>query len=66
MICNPPEGGKKSAFVFKGSAVGAFCFCGVCFVTADFDMVKSAAVAVLAVICAVVDVASDVSVCSHE
>lgn len=67
MICNPPERAeKKSAFIFKGSAVGAFGFCGVNFVASDFDMLKAAAVAVLAVIYAVVDVASNVSVCFHS
>jgi len=60
------SGGKKSAFIFKRSAVGAFGFGGVRFVAADFDMVKAAAVAVLAVVCAVVDVASDVSVYFHN
>lgn len=54
-----------SAFIFKGSAVGAFCFGRIGFVAAYFDMIKGAAVAVLAVVCAVVDVASDVSVCFH-
>ena len=43
------SGGKKSAFIFKRSAVGAFGFGGVHFVAADFDMVKAAAVAILAV-----------------
>ena len=55
-----------SAFIFKGSAVGAFGFGGVDFVAADFDMLKAAAVAILAMIYAVVDVASDVSVCFHN
>lgn len=62
----PPRGRKKSAFVFKGSAVCAFCFCGVGFVAAHFDVIKAAAVAVFAVIYAVVYVASDVSVCIHN
>lgn len=33
---------------------------------ANFDMVKAAAVAVLAVVCAVINIASDVSVCFHN
>ena len=56
---------KASAFVFKGSAVGAFSFGGVDFVAADFDMLKAAAIAVFAMIYAVIDVASDVSVSFH-
>ena len=55
-----------SAFIFKGSAVGAFCFGGVGFVAANLDVVKAAAVAVFAVICAVVDVTADVSVSFHN
>ena len=62
----PPKGGKKSAFIFKGSAVGAFCLGGVGFVAADFDVIEAAAVAVFAVVCAVVNVASNVSVCIHN
>ncbi len=65
-ICNRRFRRKKSAFIFKRSAVGAFGFGGVHFVAADFDMVKAAAVAILAVVCAVVDVASDVSVYFHN
>lgn len=30
----------ESAFIFEGSAIGTFRFCGVYLVTADFDMVK--------------------------
>lgn len=66
MICNPPKMAEKaSAFVFEGSAVGAFGFGGVDFVAADFNTLKAAAVAILAMIYAVVDVASDVSVSFH-
>ncbi len=56
---------KASAFIFEGSAVGAFSFGGVDFVAADFDMLKAAAIAVFAMIYAVIDVASDVSVSFH-
>ena len=65
MICNR-RSGFLSAFIFKGSAVGAFGFGGVGFVAAHFNVVKAAAVAVFAVICAVINVASDVSVCFHK
>ena len=64
IICNRRSG--ISAFIFKGSAVGAFGFGGVYLVASNFDMIKGAAVAVLAVICAVVDVAANVSVCFHK
>ena len=55
-----------SAFIFKGSAVGAFCFGGVGFVGAYLNVIKAAAVAVFAMICAVIDVTADVSVSFHN
>ena len=61
-----PRRGKTLAFIFKRAAVGAFCFGGVGFVGANLDVVKAAAIAVLAVICTVVDVTSDVSVSFHN
>ena len=61
-----PRRGKTLAFIFKRAAVGAFCFGGVGFVGANLNSVKAAAVAVFAVIGAVVNVASDVSVCIHN
>ena len=66
MICKAAEGGKKSASVFERAAVGAFCFGGVGFVAAHLKMGQGAAVAVLAGVCAVVDVATDVSVSFHN
>ncbi len=57
---------RSSAFIFKGSAVGAFGLGGVGFVAADFNVIKAAAVAVFAVVCAVVNIAADVSVCIHN
>lgn len=66
MICKAAEGGKKSASVFERAAVGAFCFGGVGFVAADFNVIKAAAVTIFAVICAVVYVASNVSVSFHN
>ena len=55
-----------SAFIFKGSAVGAFCFGRIGFVAADFNVIKAAAVTIFTVICAVVYVASNVSVSFHN
>ena len=57
---------QNSAFVFERAAVGAFCFGGVGFVGANLNVIKAAAVAVFAVICAVVNIASNVSVSFHK
>ncbi len=54
------------AFVFEGTAVGAFAFGGVCFVAAYFNVVKAAAVAVFAVINAVIYVTADVFINFHN
>ncbi len=59
-------GGKTLASVFKRAAVGTFGFGGVGFVAANLNVVKAAAIAVFAVICAVVNVATDVSVSFHN
>lgn len=65
MICKPPFGGVL-AFVFKGFAVGTFAFGRVCLMTYHFDVVKGAAVAVLAVICTVVYITANVFICAHN
>lgn len=58
---------KKLSSVNKGTAIGALDFGGVCFVSADFDSVKGAAVAILAVVLAIIYIAADVGICfSHK
>ena len=58
---------KKLSSVNKGTAIGALNFGGVCFVSADFDSVKGAAVAILAVVLAIIYIAADVGICfSHK
>ncbi len=54
------------AFINERFAVGAFTFGRIVFMGSYFDSVKAAAVAVFAVMNAVVDITSNVSVSFHN